>query len=274
MCRMTALAATVLALSVAGVAHAGAPPVTPTAAAATPAQAQGPTRASPEERKLAQRLDPLARAAFWAREADADPRDSVAGVNLAQALRTLGRYDDAAEAAGRVLVLEPTNFEAMMELARARISQGKGFYGIEWAKKAAEQAPRDWRPVGLLAVAYEQVGRDDDALEAHRQALALAPGEAGAISNLAMYYAGHGDLTQAETLLRRAAGLPTATAQVRQNLALVLGLEGKMDEAEKLCRQDLPPEAVASNMAWLRAALAGPTGAGTRSWDAVKGGGN
>ncbi|MDB5433116.1 MAG: Tetratricopeptide 2 repeat protein [Caulobacter sp.] len=268
MCRMTALAATVLALSVGGVAHAAKPPAAP-AAAPSPAV---PGRASAEERAMAQRLDPLARSAFWAHETDVDPRDSVAGVNLSQSLRSMGRYDEAADAAGRVLVLEPNNFDAMMELARARIAQGKGFYGIEWAKKAQEQSPRDWRPVSLLAVAYEQVGRDEDALAAHRQALALAPGEAGAISNLAMYYAGHGDLPQAETLLRRAAALPTANPQVRQNLALVLGLEGRYDEAEKLARQDLPPEAVANNMAWLRAATSGPA-ANVRSWDSVRGGG-
>jgi Flp pilus assembly protein TadD len=276
MLRMTALAATVLTLSLAGVAHAAKKPEAaapsadaPSTAAASAAQAPEP-KATAEERAAAQRMDPLGRAAFWAKEYDKDPRDSVAGVYLAQSLRTMQRYDDAADTVGKVLVLDPQCQPAMMELARDRIAQGKGFYAIEWAKKAQDLSPRDWRPVGLLAVAYEQVGRDDDALAAHRQALAMAPGEAGAISNLAMYFAGHGDLTQAESLLRRASTLPTASIQVRQNLALVMGLQGRYDEAEKLERQDLPPEAVANNMAWIRAATSPVAAGASRSWDAVR----
>ena len=68
-----------------------------------------------------------------------------------------------------------------------------------------------------------------------------------------MYYATHGDAARAEPLLRKAASQPGATAQERQNLALVLGLEGRFDEAEKLQRQDLPPDEVDNNLAYLRA---------------------
>jgi Flp pilus assembly protein TadD len=86
-----------------------------------------------------------------------------------------------------------------------------------------------------------------------------------------MHLASTGDLPGAEKLLRQASALPTATIQVRQNLALVIGLQGRLDEAEKLARQDLPPESVDNNLAWLRAAV-GQEGA-TRSWTAVKAGG-
>lgn len=271
MCRMTALAATIVALS-AGSAMAAEKPAAPPARAPAVAAAPAPLKASPAERAQAQRLDPLARAAFWAREADVDPTDVPAAIALSQALRTLGRYDDAAVASGRVIVLAPDNLEGLLENARAYVGAGKGFYAIEPAKRAQALAPRDWRPVALLGVAYEQTRRDDEALAAYRQALTMAPNEPGALSNLAMYYAGHGDLTQAETLLRKAVALPGATAQVRQNLVLVLGLEQRFDEAERLARQDLPPEAVANNMAWLRAAAGQGPAPSTRNWDALKGG--
>ncbi|MBW8859603.1 MAG: tetratricopeptide repeat protein [Caulobacter sp.] len=135
------------------------------------------------------------------------------------------------------------------------------------------EADRDGRDVeaGVGLVAYEQAKRDDEALAAHRQAVALAPAEAVPLTNLAMHLASTGDLPGAEKLLRQAAALPTATIQVRQNLALVVGLQGRIDEAEKLARQDLPPESVDNNLAWLRAAV-GQSSA-TRSWDAVKAGG-
>ncbi|MBO9559044.1 MAG: tetratricopeptide repeat protein [Caulobacter sp.] len=277
MCRKRALLATVLAPIVAGVlaaapAHAGdkrakdAPQAAPAAAAPQP-----PRKASPAERAEVQRADPLTRMAFWSTEVERDGRDLEAGVNLAQALRALGRYDEAADAAARVLIVAPDNYDALMESARANVARGQGFYAIEPGRKAAALQPRDWRPLSLLGVAYEQAKRDDEAAEAHRRAVALAPNEAVPLANLAMHLASTGDLKGAETALRQAVALPTATIQVRQNLALIVGLQGRLDEAEKLARQDLPPESVDNNLAWLRAAIGQESP--TRSWNAVKAGG-
>jgi Flp pilus assembly protein TadD len=281
MCRMSAFAATALSLSLAVGASSpaaaglfGKPAAKPAASApATPVAAatSAPrSKASAEERAMAERLDPLGRAAFWAHELDADATDPQAGLGLSQALRALGKYEDAAETSQRVLVAHPTNVDAMLEVARAQIGRGQGFYAIDPARQAQALAPRDWRAPSLLAVAYEQADRPDEALAAHRQALALAPDNPAALCNLALFYAAHGDAAQAETLLRTAAAKPGATVVIRQNLALVLGLQGRLDEAEKIARQDLPPEAVANNIAYLRAA-AGPAGPGPgRSWDSMR----
>lgn len=273
MCRMSALAATALVLSLASPALARAPEAKPDAAkAASPAPAAQPApprKASAAERAMAERLDPLARAAFWAREADVDPMDAEAGVGLSQALRAMGRYDEALNAAQRVLLAKPDAEEALLEEARAQIGKGQGFYAIEPARQAQAKAPADWRPAGLMAIAYDQAGRPDEALQAHRQAIALAPENPTPLANLALYYAAHGDPAQAETLLRAAAAKPGATMAVRQNLALILGLQGRFDEAEKIARQDLPPDVVASNMTWLRNAAASPA-TSQRSWDSVR----
>lgn len=276
MCRKPALLATILTpillLSVPALAADKAAKEAK-AAVTAPAvvQPEGPRKASPTERAEARRLDPLARAAFWSAELEADPRDAEAGVGLSQALRALGRYDDAAAASARVLISHPNDVEALLETARVQLARGEGFFAIEPAKTAAAAAPRDWRPQSLLGVALEQSKRDDEALVAHRQAVALAPNEAAPAANLAMYLAGHGDLAGAEVLLRKAAAMPSATIQTRQNLALVVGLQGRVDEAEKLARQDLPPQMVDNNLAWLRGALG--QGRGARTWDAVKAGG-
>lgn len=269
MCRMPALAATILTF-IATPVLAAAPASTPaTGPAAAPAGPVARVKATAAQRAEAARIDPLARAAFWARELEIDPRDTQAGLGLAVALRQLGRYPEAYDAAGQVLVIEPDNMDALLEAARAQIGRGQGFYAIEPARHAQALAPRDWRPVALLAVAYEQADRDDEALAAHRQALALAPNEPAVLTNLALFHAAHGDLPQAEKLLRQAAALPRADARVRQNLALVVGLQGRLPEAEQLVRQDLPPDQAANNIAWLRAATARtPTGEG-RSWSAV-----
>lgn len=277
MCRKRALLATVLAPLVVGQAALllastafAADTVKPVAAQAeaTPAP---PAKASPQQRAEARRLDPLARAAFWGAEFETDPADAEAGAGLAQALRGLGRNDEAAEAATKALIAHPDDETLLLELARAHIARGQGFYGIEPARRAAVLVPRDWRPLTLLAVAYEQAERDEEAETAHRQALALAPNEATPLANYAMHLAGKGDLAGAEAQLRRAIALPSAGIQVRQNLALVVGLQGRLPEAEKLARADLPPEQVNNNLAYLRAAI-GQAGA-SRSWDSLKAGG-
>jgi Flp pilus assembly protein TadD len=283
MCRKLAFAATALVLAWPAAASAwpfghGKPP----AAATNPAQAgQGatnlpappeatpaPRKATGEERAEADRMDALARAAFWGRVVETDPRDVEAGGKLAKALRELGRFDEAGAAADHVLIIEPNNLAALLETARAKIGANQGFFAIDPAQRAAAIAPKDWRPVALLAVALEQAQRDDEALATHQRALALAPNNPALMSNLGMYLATHGDAAQGETLLRRAVATPGAPAQVRQNLALILGLQGRMAEAERLARQDLPPSVVANNLAYLQAAQkADATTA--RSWEGV-----
>lgn len=277
MCRKSALAATALALCLVPLAaqakdkHKDAAPPTAAAAAADSATPKPRTKADPAARAMAHRTPPLAAAAFWAREADIDPADPEAAVALSQALRAMGNYDDAGTAIGRLLTISPGNFDGLMELARVQIARNQGFYAIDPARRAQALAPRDWRPVTLLAVAYEQAQRDEEALAAHRQAQALAPNNPTVLSNYAMYCAAHGDAAQAESLLRTAVALPGATMQVRQNLALVLGLQGRLAEAEKIARQDLPPELVANNMAYLRAANGAIVPSGpSRNWDALR----
>jgi len=85
----------------------------------------------------------------------------------------------------------------------------------------------------------------------------LAPENPAVLSNLGLSYALAKDLKQAEAILRRAAARPDAEGRVRQNLALVVGLQGRYQEAEEIARADLPPEAAAANVAYLREMLSG-----------------
>ena len=241
----------------------------PAPAAAKPA----PRKATPQERAEAERMDPLARAAFWGREFQANPTDAEAGVSLSNALRAMSRYEEAMQVSSQVLVAAPKNVPALLEEARAMIGAGRPFYAIDPLKQAQGLAPKDWRPVSLLAMAYEQTERPDEALIAYKQALVLSPDNPAVMSNLALFYAGRGDPAQAETLLRRVVAQPNTTVQERQNLALVLGLQGKLAEAERLMRQDLPPETVNNNLAYFRTAAATTTAPANaaRTWGALEG---
>jgi Flp pilus assembly protein TadD len=224
------------------------------AKAAPAAPAPAPSKASREVRAQAERLEPLARAAFWASQVDADPKDAEAGVKLASALRVLGRFPEAQAAAEAVLVQQPNNLDALLESARNAVAAGQGFYAVEPTKKALEIAPKDWRAATLLAVALDQALRPAEAMEAHRTAMQLAPDNPAVLSNAAMFFASQGDQAKAETLLRKAAALPGASLQVRQNLALVLGLQGKLEEAERIERENLPPQMAEANLDYFKAA--------------------
>lgn len=263
MSRTTALIATALLL--------GAAPAPALAQAAqAPAAARQPATA--EVRAAYDRADALSRQIFWTEQADINPLDPVAGVKAAVALRELGRFDQAAEMASKVLVVQPANVEAMLEAGRAHIARGHAFYGIAALEQARDARPGDWRAWSLLGTAYEQVRRADDARAAWAQALAISPENPDVLTNMAISAMTKGDAASAEPLLRRAAAQPGASLKVRLNLAMVLGLTGKMGEAEQMLRRDLPPEAADSNLAWLRE-RAGTAGVDqARTWGSLQGG--
>jgi Flp pilus assembly protein TadD len=256
------------ALAATAPAPAATPPAAaPPAAAPKPPPPRKPVAATPEERAMVERMEPLARAAFWAREVDNFPMDYDARLKLARSMRALGKYEEAGAAADQLLVLQPSNLEALLESARDKIAANQGFYAVDLTQRAEALAPRDWRPVSLMAIALEQSNRESDALAAHQKALALAPDNPATLTNLGMYLAVHGDAARAEPLLRKAVAAPGASARERQNLALVLGLEGKFDEAERLARQDLPPDEVQNNLAYLRGAA---DGARPHTWQSLQ----
>ena len=221
-------------------------------ASAQTEQAAPRVPATAEQRAAYSRLDPLARSVFWSREVEVNPADPVAGVKLAEALRQMGQNDQAVIAAQQVLVTQPQNVDAMLEIGRAHIARGQAFYGIGALEQAKSLAPDDWRPLSLLGVAYQQVRRAEDARIAWNEALRLSPDNAEVMNNAAMAQMTGGDPSGAETLLRRAVAQPNATMQMRLNLAMALGLQGKLPEAEQIIRRDLPPDAAERNLEWLR----------------------
>jgi Flp pilus assembly protein TadD len=181
MCRKLTLAATALMLMPAVLAAA------PAAQTAGKTAADARSKATPEERAQAERMEPLGRAAFWAAQVTADPKDAEAGIKLASSLRGIGRYQEAYDAAQAVLVYQPDNLDALLESARVAVSDNQGFFAIDPARRALILAPKDWRAASLLAVGLDQAGRPAEALEAHRKALQLAPENPTALSNAAMF---------------------------------------------------------------------------------------
>lgn len=261
--------------TVAALTFIAAPALAQQAAGSEQAQAAAAPRvpAGAQERAAYDRMDPLARSVFWSTQQEINPGDAEAGVKLTEALLEMGANDQAAEAAQRLLVLQPDNVEALLMSGRANIARGQAFYGIASLEKARTLAPNDWRPLSLLGVAYQQVRRTDDARAAWNEGLRLSPDNPAILTNAAMALAATGDAVSAETLLRRAVARPDATLKTRLNLAMVLGLQGKTAEAEQMLRRDLPPEVADRNLQWLqqRGQAGGATSTETaRTWSSLQ----
>ena len=131
---------------------ADAPKPQPSSAAKTAAAAPS-LKLTPAQRAEADRLEPVARATFWAKVFDADPTDEDAGVRLAVALRGLKRFQEASDVAEQVLVQNPKSYNALLESARAKIGAQQAFFAIAALKTAMALQPKDWRPVSLLGIA-------------------------------------------------------------------------------------------------------------------------
>jgi len=239
--------------------------------AASPMTASARQPANAEVRAAYDRSDALSRQIFWTDQAEINPMDPVAGVKAAQALRELARFDQAAEMAGKVLLVQLANVEAMLEVGRAHIARGQAFYGIAALEQARVSRPGDWQVWSLLGTAYEQVRRPDDSRAAWAQALAISPENPAVLTNMAISAMTRGDIGTAEPLLRRAVAQPGASLKVRLNLAMVLGLTGNMAEAEQILRRDLPPEAADRNLSWLRARAGGGGVDQARTWNSLQG---
>jgi Flp pilus assembly protein TadD len=134
---------------------------------------------------------------------------------------------------------------------------------METAAKCFERAvtanPNDYQALSALGSVYDQLGRHGEAREQYQKALTIKPDAVATRNNLAMSYALQGQLPEAEKLLRelmKSSG--SNAARVRQNLALVVGLQGRFDEAKQIASEDLPPEQVEANLAYLQQMLSQP----------------
>lgn len=201
----------------------------------------------------------------WRKEAEtygpryrADPRDPVAAVRYAQALRHLGHRAQAVAVLEQASLRHPHNRAVLGAFGRALADVGRLDQALEVLSRAHTPDQPDWRILSVQGAVLDQLGRHEEARRYYANALKIAPDEPSVLSNLGLSYALTKDLAQAEATLRRATAKGAVDRRVRQNLALVVGLQGRFEEAERIARADLPPEEAAENVSYLRAMLAQP----------------
>lgn len=223
--------------------------------------------------KQASRMDPagnintastapasFAEVAELARKWEAKPADISSGLAYANALESIGKTEQQLAVYQQLVQRNPDNGKLASLYGRKLVAVGRSAEAIPVLEGAAGSSAADWRVHSALGSAYDQEGLYQKARAQYEKALALDPQNLSVLNNLGMSHALEGNLKQAEATLRQADALPRSKSEprIRQNLALVVGLQGRFDEASRLARQDLPPEQVEANMAYLQKMLSQP----------------
>lgn len=189
--------------------------------------------------------------------------DPAAAATQAAQLRKAGQAERAAALALAARTEHPDHAGLALEAGLSLLAAGRGEQAAPMLRDAAQ---RDPSTRVALALALDQSGRHLEAQEVYREALAAKPGDPLALTNLGASLLLTGDAEAAEIALREAVAAPDAPAHARQNLALALAFQGRFGEAETIARADLPPDAAAANIAYVRALL----GEGGRRWSELK----
>jgi Flp pilus assembly protein TadD len=199
------------------------------------------------------------RDADWRRVAEqqgaryrANPADADAALAYAQALQALGERTQAVSVLQQASMRNPNDKAVLGGYGRALADVGNYAQALDVLNRAHTPDQPDWHILSAQGAVLDQMGRHEDAQRYYSSALKILPDEPSVLSNLGLSYALSKDLPKAEATLRRAVERPGADPRVRQNLALVVGLQGRFAEAEAIASADLPPEAAAANVAYLK----------------------
>ena len=189
-----------------------------------------------------------------------DPSNIANGLAYAGALESTGQNDKQFSVYAQLYAAHPGDTKLAAIYGKKLVSSGQSVQAIPVLEAAARAPDADWRVHSALGSAYDQQGVYDKARIHYKLALESDRGNLTVLNNLGMSYALEGNLKQAEVNFRQADALPRSRSEprIRQNLALVVGLQGRFDEASKLASEDLPPEQVEANMAYLQKMLSQP----------------
>ena len=165
--------------------------------------------------------------------------ESMAHLNLANALRMAGREGEALPHFEEAARLDPASADAHNFLGIAYLIAGRAADAVESFRRVLGLRPDLGAARVHLGNALAAAGRRDEALAAFRSAIARNPRDENALADMGALLIDMGDLQGArrsvEAALRLRPDLPGALL----NLGLVLREEGRIDEAAALFERSL-----------------------------------
>jgi Flp pilus assembly protein TadD len=190
----------------------------------------------------------------------ADQKNVELGLAYADGLEQMGQTNQQLNVLQTLASQNPSNSKLQSLYGKKLIATGHAVDSVPVLEAVVTSGEGDWRTFSALGSAYDQQGQYAKARESYQKALAMEPNQISVLNNLGMSFALEGNLKQAETTMRSAMALPAGekNPRIRQNLALVVGLQGRFEESRKIASEDLPPEQVEANMAYLQKMLSQP----------------
>jgi tetratricopeptide (TPR) repeat protein len=161
----------------------------------------------------------------------ADAMRAVTETNLATALQTDGRIDEAIPHYQRAIGLQPDYAPAYNNLGTALRAEGKPLEAVAEYQRALSFRTAYPEAHYNLANALTDAGRPKDAAEHFRIALQAMPGSADVHNNLGIALADEGKRDDAIVEFRAAVAADPASAKSHRNLADALAGAGHTDEA-------------------------------------------
>jgi len=160
-----------------------------------------------------------------------NPTGATFHCNLADALRALGRLDDAERAARRAIELRADYPEALHNLGTILLRAKRPAEALAALDASLALSPDRALTLAARGDALRQLERVRDAIAAYRQAIACDPTAAGAHANLGLMLVHLGELEAGLEHCRRAVELKPGDPVCRANLGLLLLEYGQIDEA-------------------------------------------
>ena len=151
--------------------------------------------------------------------------------NLGAALMLQGRLDEAVRAYHEALRIEPDLPGAHFNLALVRRSQGRLDDAILHYREAHRYAPGSAETLTNLGAALEARGESDEAIGQYRKALDIAPDDAVANFRLGSALLAAGGLDEAIGCFRKVLQATPDDAGVYYNLGIALARQGRLREA-------------------------------------------
>lgn len=182
-----------------------------------------------EHYRAGRRDDALALAEQALREAPGD----CGALNLAGAiLYELGRLDEAAERLSHLVALDPSFFQARVNLAVVQQAKGARMDAVAQFRMAAALVPDQLEVQDRLGSLLHGLGDHDGALRHLRRAARLAPGDLNRQVLLAVSLMSRGDYAEAAAILADVLARQPGHADARAHLAAVRLSSGRPDLAE------------------------------------------
>ncbi|MEZ5825166.1 MAG: tetratricopeptide repeat protein [Geminicoccaceae bacterium] len=189
-------------------------------------------------------------AALLDHAASRQPKNVAVLRSLGRVMQQLDRPQEAIDAYGAALAVDPDDPETAVGYAKAMIAIGRPEAAAAHIEPLLGKYPDDLAILNMAGVVFDMQAQHGRAIELYRRGLYFEPTSVLLQNNLGLSLALSGDAEGAIGVLEPLASGPDSSPRIRQNLALAYGIKGDVVAAQKLASLDLDSEAVANNLAY------------------------